>query len=69
MLAKLARPIAVVAMNGERLPVVEPRDPGRWSSARDFDMAMFEAGLHRFIRAPLPGDVIPPGAAPVVLVS
>jgi hypothetical protein len=68
-LAKLARPIAVVEKNGERLPVVEPRDPGRWTSARAFDMAMFAAGLRRFIRAPLPGDVIPEGAAPVVLVG
>jgi hypothetical protein len=68
-LAEIARPIAVVEVHGERLPVVEPRDPGRWSSARDFDRQMFEAGLTRFIRAPLPGDVIAPDAAPgVVLV-
>jgi hypothetical protein len=63
---KLARPAAVGEVDGEQVPVVKPRDPGAWKAARDFDMAMFEAGLTRFIRAPLPGDVIAPG---VVLVG
>jgi len=66
-LAKIARPIAVVEVNGERVPVVEPR--GSWASARDFDRKMAEVGLRRYIRAPLPGDVVTPDAAPVVLVG
>jgi hypothetical protein len=68
-LAAIARPVAVLSRGGERLPVVAPRDPGAWASAREFDMEMAAAGLRRYIRAPLPGDKVPPDAPPVVLVG
>jgi hypothetical protein len=42
-LCRLARPVAVVEVYGERLPVVEPR--GSWPTARSFDTAVFDAGL------------------------
>jgi hypothetical protein len=64
-LCRLARPLAVVEVDGERLPVVVPR--GDWITGRDFDMAMFEAGLLQYVRTRLPGDVIQPEAAPGVV--
>jgi hypothetical protein len=61
-LSRIAWPIAAVMVDGERLPVVEPR--GTWATAESFDRAMFAAGMDQYIRAQLPGDVIPPDAAP-----
>jgi hypothetical protein len=66
-LCKLARPIAVVMMDGEKVPVVEVL--GTWADAASFDHQMFDAGLVKYIRRPLPGDKVPEGAAPVVLVG
>jgi hypothetical protein len=60
-----ARPVAVVEVDGERLPVVVPR--GDWITGRDFDMAMAEARMFRYIRPAMPGDTIPPDAAPGVV--
>jgi hypothetical protein len=65
-LCRLARPVAIVVVDGERTPVIEPI--GTWASAYAFDQEMFAAGLRRYIRRPLGGDNIPPGAPDVVLV-
>jgi hypothetical protein len=65
-LCRLAKLIAIVMVDGERVPVIEVL--GTWADAASFDHQMFEAGLYKYIRRPLPGDKVPEGAPKVVLV-
>jgi hypothetical protein len=65
-LCRLAKLIAIMMVDGEKVPVIE--DLGTWADAASFDHQMFEAGLFKYIRRPLPGDKVPEGAPQVVLV-
>jgi hypothetical protein len=60
-LGAICRPIGTIEdPSGELcIIVIEPR--GTWSSGRDFDRRVVAAGLWRYARPVLAGDVIPPG--------
>jgi hypothetical protein len=70
-LMRLARPVAVLEINGERVVMIEPI--GKYSHHADFDRRVVDAGLTRYFRTELPGDAplrgdpdgVPPGFEPV----
>jgi hypothetical protein len=53
-LSKLARPVGVVEVGVDLVPMIEPR--GEWSHHSDFDRQVIAAGLWRYVRPPMLGD-------------